>query len=137
MQAAPKAIMKPSTFSRQPARFQQVAIAVLFFVFCAALIAQTPKVNPNLPTLFLAGDSTVNNGTKGLQGWGTPIAEYFDHSKINVVNRARGGRSSRTFFTEGLWDKLLAEMKRGDFVIIQFGHNDGGPLTGEKARASL
>jgi lysophospholipase L1-like esterase len=59
-------------------------------------------------------------------------------SKVNVVNRARGGRSSRTFITEGLWDKVLAEMKKGDFVLIQFGHNDGGPINdASRARGSL
>ena len=47
---------------------------------------------------------------------------------INVVNRAIGGRSSRTFQTEGRWDRVLAELKPGDFVIMQFGHNDGGDL---------
>jgi lysophospholipase L1-like esterase len=57
-------------------------------------------------------------------GWGDSLAAYFDESKINVLNRARAGRSARTFLTEGLWDKLLAEMKTGDYVLIQFGHND-------------
>ncbi len=89
-----------------------------------------------LPTLWLIGDSTVNNGTKGQQGWGTPIGEYFDATKINVVNKARGGRSSRTFFTEGLWDAVLTQMKPGDFVLMQFGHNDGGSLR-QSTRASL
>src|SRR5687768_15359717 len=66
-----------------------------------------PVIDPRLPTLFIAGDSTVKNGTKGQVGWGDPIASHFDRTKINVVNRARGGRSSRTFLTEGLWDGLL------------------------------
>ncbi len=93
------------------------------------------------PTLWLIGDSTVNNGTGkgdgGLWGWGAPLAGYFDGAKIKVVNRARGGRSSRTFFAEGLWEKVAAEMKPGDFLLMQFGHNDGGPLEGPKARASI
>src|SRR5262249_12646280 len=54
-----------------------------------------------------------------------------------VENRARGGRSSRTYLTEGLWDQILAAMKPGDFVLMQFGHNDGGSLTTGRARASL
>jgi lysophospholipase L1-like esterase len=79
------------------------------------------------PTLWIAGDSTVRNG--GFQrGWGQEIGSYLDPKKIQVQNRAIGGRSSRTFFTEGRWDKMLGEMKRGDVVLIQFGHNDGGPL---------
>jgi lysophospholipase L1-like esterase len=70
-------------------------------------------------------------------GWGTPIAAFFDRTKINVENRARGGRSSRTYLTEGLWDQVLAALRPGDFVLMQFGHNDGGSLTEGRARASL
>ena len=87
-----------------------------------------------LPTLYIIGDSTVNNHTKGLLGWGDPIANDFDKTKITVVNRARGGRSSRTYQTEGLWDQVLAQIKPGDFVLMQFGHNDGGsPKTSYRA----
>jgi rhamnogalacturonan acetylesterase len=70
-------------------------------------------------------------------GWGKPLATHFDAAKISVLNRARGGRSSRTYFTEGLWDKVLAEMQPGDFLLMQFGHNDGGSPTQGRARASL
>ena len=106
---------------------------------------RTP-LNPALPTLFVAGDSTAARGRgERQQGWAEPFANYFDLSKINVANRARGGRSSRTFVTEGLWDQLLADLKAGDFVIIQFGHNDGSPVnedesvapTARRARGSL
>jgi lysophospholipase L1-like esterase len=85
--------------------------------------------DPNLPTLFLVGDSTVKSGGQnGAIGWGERIAPFFDTRKINVVDSAIGGRSSRTFYTEGRWDKVLAQLKRGDFVIVQFGHNDGGRI---------
>ncbi len=89
-----------------------------------------------LPTLFIIGDSTVKNHTAGLEGWGDPISAYFDKTKIAVQNDALGGRSSRTFLTEGLWDKALAGMKPGDFVLMQFGHNDGGSVK-TSYRASL
>lgn len=89
------------------------------------------------PTLFLIGDSTVRNHTRGQLGWGDPLADWFDSSRITVTNRALGGRSSRTYLTESLWDKVLAELKPGDFVLMQFGHNDGGPLDDGRARASL
>src|SRR5436309_609722 len=79
------------------------------------------------PTLYIVGDSTVKTGTKGQQGWGDPLVGLFDPAKIKVENRAVGGRSSRTFQTEGRWDKILAVAKRGDFVLVQMGHNDGGP----------
>jgi rhamnogalacturonan acetylesterase len=93
---------------------------------------------PSLPTLFLVGDSTVRNGhgdgANGQWGWGEPLVEFFDTAKINVVNRAIGGRSSRTYITEGHWDDTLALMKPGDIVLLQFGHNDSGPLD-DTARA--
>lgn len=99
---------------------------------------RTP-LNPALPTIFIAGDSTAARG-KGetQQGWGVPFADYFDPAKVNVANRARGGTSSRTYVTSGLWDQVVADLKSGDIVLIQFGHNDGGPLNeepGPKARA--
>ncbi len=81
--------------------------------------------DPKLPTLFVVGDSTLNSNAP-MRGWGQELAQFFDLSKINVVNRAIGGRSSRTFQNEGRWDRVLAELKMGDFVIIQFGHNDVG-----------
>ncbi len=99
------------------------------------------KSAPALPTLFLIGDSTVkngrDNGAGGLWGWGNPIADLFDKAKIRVHNSALGGTSSRSFQTTGLWDKVLARMKPGDFVIMQFGHNDGGALDDSRARASI
>jgi len=92
---------------------------------------------PRKPVLFLIGDSTVKNSTAGLQGWGTPIAAWFDREKISVENHALGGRSSRSYLREGLWDAMVAKLHPGDFVLMQFGHNDGGPLDDAKARASL
>ena len=90
------------------------------------------------PTLFIVGDSTVHNGTRGQQGWGDPIKNLFDASRINVENHAIGGRSSRTFQTEGRWDAILRKAKRGDFVLIQMGHNDGGKINDDsRARGSL
>jgi lysophospholipase L1-like esterase len=94
---------------------------------------RTP-LNPALPTLWVAGDSTAARGRGDTQqGWAVPFANYFDLAKINVANRARGGTSSRTFITTGLWAQLLAELKPGDFVIIQFGHNDGSPVNEDES----
>ena len=61
-------------------------------------------------------------------GWGEPFVAYFDTRKVNVVNRAIGGRSSRTYITEGHWAETLKLIKPGDVVLFQFGHNDSGPL---------
>ena len=115
---------------------------VLLALTLLALPAFSQTTSPNQPALFLIGDSTVRNGngtgSNNQLGWGEPLAAYFDPAKIQVVNRARGGRSSRTFLTEGLWDQVLDALKPGDFVIMQFGHNDGGPLDdNQRARGSL
>lgn len=90
------------------------------------------------PTLWIIGDSTVKNRTKNQLGWGDPLADHFDSAKIAVKNHAIGGRSSRSFLTEGRWDAVLEEMQEGDYVLIQFGHNDGGSLfSGDRPRASI
>lgn len=84
------------------------------------------------PTIFTIGDSTVKNGkgdgANGQRGWGDPFQQYFDTTKVLVKNRALGGTSSRTFQTKGLWEEVLKELKKGDFVLMQFGHNDGGAI---------
>jgi rhamnogalacturonan acetylesterase len=101
-------------------------------------VAQNAPLNPALPTLFIVGDSTARNQAD--LGWGDHFAHFFDTTKINIANRARAGRSSRSYYNEGLWANVLAEMKPGDFVLIQMGHNDGGssnPETDTKARASM
>jgi lysophospholipase L1-like esterase len=98
--------------------------------------------NPKLPSIFLVGDSTVRNGrgdgANNQMGWGEPFVAYFDTKKVNVVNRAIGGRSSRTYITEGHWADTLKLIKPGDVVLFQFGHNDSGPLDdAARARGSI
>ena len=112
-------------------------IITIFFSLMMAVSALAQVKSESKPTLYLVGDSTVNNSSENFSGWGNVIGEYFDKKKINVVNRARGGRSSRTFYTEGLWQKVAGELKAGDFVLIQFGHNDGGAIDKEKFRGSI
>ena len=101
---------------------------------------QLPEpADPKLPSLFLVGDSTVRNGfddgqgkgADGQWGWGHTIVDLFDPTKINVVNRAVGGLSSRTYLTGGHWDRVLALLKPGDFVMMQLGTNDDGALNDE------
>lgn len=95
-------------------------------------------VKPALPTLWIIGDSTVRNGTIGdgsnmsQWGWGAPIVAYFDTDKLNVVNRAFGGTSSRSFYTGFFWQNLRPLIKKGDFVMLQFGANDNGAKGGLK-----
>lgn len=106
--------------------------ALIIFSSCI-IFKQNPK-----PTLFLIGDSTVKNGKgKGdgaLWGWGSFVGDFFNSDKIIVENDALGGTSSRTFQTNGLWDAVLVKIKKGDFVMMQFGHNDSSPLD-DTARA--
>jgi rhamnogalacturonan acetylesterase len=105
-------------------------LSALTIIAISLGFAQTPA-----PTLYIVGDSTASNGDR--LGWGDPFADYFDGAKIHIVNRARAGRSSRTFQTEGSWDKVVGELKAGDFVLIQFGHNDGSAPDKDRARGSL
>ena len=113
-------------------RINRTPVLIVFLLACSASVAA------EMPSIFIAGDSTAADGIPDAIGWGRPFRAFFDPAKINVVNGARGGRSSRTFVTEGLWDRLLADVKPGDYVLIQFGHNDGGDINGETiARGSL
>lgn len=109
----------------------RVFVPLLIAWVCCALVAL------GKPTLFIIGDSTVRTSTEGQMGWGDPLVTHFYPSKINVVNRAIGGRSSRTFLTEGRWDAVMANLKPGDYVLMQFGHNDGGRLNDDRCRASI
>jgi lysophospholipase L1-like esterase len=85
--------------------------------------------DPRLPSLVLIGDSTVRSGGQnGAFGWGERLVPFFDTQRINIVNNAIGGRSSRTFFTEGRWAAVLEQLKAGDWLLIQFGHNDGARI---------
>jgi len=114
--------------------FNPLTFAGLLF----AVIFSSFLLKPEKPVLYLIGDSTVKNGKGrgdgGLWGWGSYMANYFDTTKISVENDALGGTSSRTFQSMGLWDKVLAKIKPGDYVIMQFGHNDSSPLD-DTARA--
>lgn len=92
------------------------------------------------PVLFTVGDSTVKNADDdpdGMWGWGSVIHELFDTDRISVENHAKAGRSARTYLDEGRWDKVYKALRPGDFVLIQFGHNDAGPINTGKARAEL
>lgn len=95
---------------------------------------------PGRPVVFTIGDSTVKNEDKdddSMWGWGSVIAELFDTTRVSVENHAKAGRSARTFLDEGRWNKVYDALRPGDFVLIQFGHNDGGDINTGKARGEL
>ena len=113
-------------------------LLLCFIAFC--LTSFTTEVKRPVH-IFMAGDSTmankplykpVNDPKTGEtspeafpeRGWGMLLPEFFSNDAV-VENYARNGRSSRTFIEEGLWENILANMQKGDYVIIQFGHNDG------------
>lgn len=109
------------------------------------IVLPTPA-RAELPSIFMIGDSTVRNGfddgqglgPAGQWGWGTPIAAYFDPQRINVVNRAVGGLSSRTYLSSGHWERTRALIKRGDLVLMQFGHNDSSAINdSSRARGTI
>ncbi len=92
------------------------------------------------PVLFVIGDSTVKNTDSdedGMWGWGSVIGDLFSEDAISVENWAKAGRSARTFLNEGRWDKIYEALRPGDFVLMQFGHNDGGDINKGKARGEL
>lgn len=109
-----------------------LAVALPLFSLVATSFAKWP-------TLYIVGDSTVESRTNAdadaQQGWGGHIDDYFKN--IKVENHAIGGRSIRSFRNEGRWQAILDELEKGDFVLIQFGHNDGGSLSKDNGRTSL
>lgn len=99
-------------------------LAVMFCVVCAF---QADHVT----TIFIIGDSTaaqkdLSTGSPE-RGWGMALQCYFDSTFVRVDNHAVNGRSSKSFINEKRWDKVLSLLKPGDYVIIQFGHNDEKP----------
>ncbi|MFH7000895.1 rhamnogalacturonan acetylesterase [Flavobacterium bizetiae] len=118
------------------------SIKLLSFLCLAFLFFNFTLKQENKPTLFMVGDSTVKNGkgdgSGGLWGWGDYIGQFLDTTKINIENHALGGTSSRTFQDKGLWIAVLNKLKKGDYVLIQFGHNDDGPLNDSlRARGTI
>ncbi len=95
---------------------------VLLAIAAMGFASQQPKT-----TVFLIGDSTV--AQKNAQqfpetGWGTPFQTFFNNSVAVVKNLAYGGESTKTYIANGYWEKAKAQLKSGDYLLIQFGHND-------------
>ena len=104
------------------------------------LATKPVKREDGKPVVFFTGDSTVKNADKeddGMWGWASQAQTVFDESKITLFNAARAGRSTRSFIREGLWEEVYNSLQPGDFVTIQFGHNDICPITDKKARGVI
>ncbi|MBQ9229642.1 MAG: rhamnogalacturonan acetylesterase [Prevotella sp.] len=102
----------------------------ILFLF-VALVMLTSFTRDHVTTIFIIGDSTAakKDLSKGSpeRGWGMALQCFFDSAYVRVDNHAVNGRSSISFINEGRWNKVLSLMKPGDYVIIQFGHNDEKP----------
>ncbi len=124
----------------------RVLIAAFILVSWALPIARAQDAAPitntvRHPALFLVGDSIMKtgsgNGDQGPWGWGSELGAFFDPAKLHVYNEARGGRSSRSYIEEGWWTNVLQHLQTGDFVILQFGHNDSSNSQNSPNRATI
>ena len=105
----------------------KIILSVSFIMFIFADL-------PDKPTVYLAGDSTMAQKKAEARpetGWGEKLPQFFN-DQINFSNHARNGRSSKSFIKEGLWDSIYVHLKPGDFVLIQFGHNDESVEKGDR-----
>ena len=96
-----------------------------------------PAAKANLPSVLVVGDSTAFSNGRNQRGWGDAFRGFFDTTTVNILNHARPGRSTRSFRNEGLWDRARAQLKVGDWVLLQFGHNDADTLNEGRCRGVL
>ncbi len=102
--------------------------SVLFLSFLCVIVLSLSCQSPKKTTLFTIGDSTMANkdttNSNEEHGWGQVLASYFDTTRVKIENHAKNGRSSKSFVNEGRWEVITEKLKEGDYVFIQFGHND-------------
>jgi lysophospholipase L1-like esterase len=103
---------------------KKLSLIIVAIILIAFAVPDKRKIK-----IFIAGDSTASiKETKFYPetGWGMPFVYFWD-STVTVVNKAKNGRSTKSFRNEGLWKQILDESSAGDYVLIQFGHNDEVP----------
>ena len=114
------------------------AILLRTFSLMALVWLFVSFIEPPKPVFYLVGDSTTNNPNHPWCSWGQVISNYFDTNRITVENRAMAGRSTRQYINEGRWSSVMSTLKPGDFVIVEFGHNEGGrPDTTKQGRRAV
>ena len=119
-------------FSKDRAKqgMKLIILTLLMLASGNAVSAQAKTV-----TIFLAGDSTMASKLAEKRpetGWGEMLEQHFRSGKVRVENRAANGRSTKTFIGEGKWQSIVDDLKKGDYVFIQFGHNDSSKDKGER-----
>jgi lysophospholipase L1-like esterase len=107
---------------------------LIFLFLCLSLAGFSPVKKKT--TIFTIGDSTMANkdttGNNPERGWCQVLPAFFDQTSVSIDNRAKNGRSSKSFISEGLWKQVLTDLQKGDYVFIQFGHNDSKPDSARK-----
>ena len=102
---------------------------------------ETFERTAGVPVVFFCGDSTMKNEDRdtpdSMWGWGSVVSSIFKKNSVTVVNAGKAGRSARTYMEEGRWERVYNSLQPGDYVVIQFGHNDMGNIAGDKARADI
>ena len=102
--------------------YKATAICVILTVTLFTACIHTGKI-----TVYTIGDSTMadyDSTRSPLRGWAQELQQFFDANSVVVDNRAVSGRSSKSFYDEGYWKPIVDQLKPGDYVLIQFGHND-------------
>jgi lysophospholipase L1-like esterase len=100
-------------------------IRFIMFVFLVFILTAATQLETQV-TVFLIGDSTMSEKEESAYpetGWGMPFKMFFD-STVSVENHAKNGRSTKTFLSENRWETVYGKLRKGDYVFIQFGHND-------------
>ena len=105
--------------------FKKIVTAKTMTVLVIVVLLFSSFIHSDKPVIYIMGDSTVRNNNRPQCGWGEKFGNFFDSTAISISNQAMAGRSTRTFIKEKRWDKVLSTLKAGDFVIMQFGHNEG------------
>jgi lysophospholipase L1-like esterase len=108
-------------------------LTVVVAAIAAISFSATAQKQP--VTIFLAGDSTMaakQPEKRPETGWGEMLGQHFKVGSIRIENRAANGRSTKTFISEGKWQSIIDALRKGDYVFIQFGHNDSSKDKGER-----
>ena len=103
---------------------------ISILIFASSIFAQKSPI-----TIFIAGDSTAAEKLPEKRpetGWGEKFGQFFKDGKVKIENRAMNGRSTKTFISENRWQAIVDDLKKGDYVFIQFGHNDRSKEKGER-----